>query len=136
MGVVIMKRIGTAGLVIAAFACFGAAQEYHNNRDPRYQDPRWRSQVFLMIRSDLDRVQAQRASDKERTRLATTKQELTDLQTKLNRGVWDNGHVNDVIDSLEKSANDDRLSQRDRAMLADDRNRLKDFHNEHNRGNH
>jgi hypothetical protein len=42
-----------------------------------------------------------------------------DLQAKLNRGQWDNGTVNDVIDSLRKSANDDRLSSRDRQVLAD-----------------
>jgi len=61
---------------------------------------------------------------------------LTDLQAKLDHSVWDNGHVNDVIDSLRKSANDDRLSERDRAVLNDDVNRLKEFQNQHNQSKH
>jgi hypothetical protein len=40
--------------------------------------------------------------------------------------------VNDVIDSLRKSSNDNRLSERDRAVLSDDVRRLKDLQNEHN----
>jgi hypothetical protein len=55
-----------------------------------------------------------------------------DLQAKLNRGQWDNGTVNDVIDSLRKSANDDRLSSRDRQVLADDANRIHSFQAVHN----
>ena len=79
---------------------------------------------------------ANQAADKERKRLERTKQELTDLQAKLGHGEWDNGHVNDVIDSLRKSANDARLSERDRAVLNDDVNRLKEFQNQHNQSKH
>ena len=57
--------------------------------------------MFLEIRSDLDHIwSANQAADKERKRLERTKQELADLQAKLDHGEWDNGHVNDVIDSL------------------------------------
>jgi uncharacterized membrane protein len=76
---------------------------------------------------------ARHAADNERKRLERTKQELTDLQAKLEHGEWDNGHVNDVIDSLRKSAADERLSERDRTVLNDDVNRLKDLQNEHTR---
>ena len=75
-------------------------------------------------------------SDTERERLERTKQELTDLQAKLDQGEWDNGHVNDVIDSLRKSANDNRLSERDRAVLNDGVTRIKDLQNEHNSSRH
>jgi hypothetical protein len=44
------------------------------------------------------------------------------------------GILNDVIDSVRKSSNDDRLAQRDRAVLADDVVRLKEFQDQHNRG--
>jgi hypothetical protein len=57
--------------------------------------------VFSEVRADLDHVWSERhASEKERERLERTKEELTDLQAKLDQGEWDNGHVNDVIDSL------------------------------------
>jgi hypothetical protein len=54
------------------------------------------------------------------------------MQVDLDQGRWDNGILNDVIDSIAKSSNDDRLAQRDRAVLADDVTRLKQFQDQHN----
>ncbi len=73
-----------------------------------------------------------RASDKERTRLEKTKEELTQMQSDLDHERWDNGILNDVIDSIQKSANDDRVAPRDREVLADDVVRLKDYQTNHN----
>ena len=109
------------------------AQDWYHDREDRYRGEGWRSQVFLQVRSDLDHIwSARRASDKERNRLERTKQELTDLQADLDAGRFDNGHLNDVIDSLRKSANDDRLAPRDREVLSDDVSRLKDYQDNHN----
>jgi hypothetical protein len=132
-----MKKKMTTGLMIAAFIGGSAlAQDWYHDRDDRYRGEGWRSQLFLQVRSDLDHIwSARRASDKERNRLERTKQELTDLQANLDRGYFDNGHVNDVIDSLRKSANDDRLSPRDRDVLNDDMNRIKDYQRNHNHWN-
>jgi hypothetical protein len=127
------KTIITALIALAFFGTSTAAQDWYHDRDVRYSGDRWRAHVFAEIRTDLDHVwSVNRAADKERERIERTKQELTDLQAKLEHGVWDNGHVNDVIDSLRKSANDERLSDRDRAVLNDDVNRLKDLQNQHN----
>jgi hypothetical protein len=49
------------------------------------------------------------------------------MQTDLLQGRVDNGMLNDVIDSMRKSSNDDRLSTQDREVIADDLIRLKDF---------
>ena len=132
-----MKHTKAAGLILTAcLSLHVAAQDWYHDRDTRYQGRQWRSQVFLQVRSDLDHVwSANRASDKERTRLERTKQELTELQAKLDQGRFDNGTLNDVIDSIRKSANDDRLAPRDRAVLSDDLNRLKDYQNNHNHWN-
>ncbi len=129
-----MKKTITAGLIMTAFVGLNAvAQDWYHDREGRYQGEGWRSQVFLQVRSDLDHVwSARRASDKERNRLERTKQELTDLQASLDAGRFDNGHLNDVIDSLRKSANDDRLAPRDREVLNDDVSRLKDYQDNHN----
>jgi hypothetical protein len=54
------------------------------------------------------------------------------MQADLDQGRWDNGILNDVIDSIRKSSNDERLAQRDRAVLADDLVRLKQFQDQHN----
>ena len=54
------------------------------------------------------------------------------MQADLDQGRWDNGLLNDVIDSIRKSSDDERLQPRDRDVLADDLNRLKDFQDHHN----
>jgi hypothetical protein len=133
-----MKQSITAGLILAAFVAFSAAgQDWYHDRDERYRDQRWRSQVFTQVRYDLDHIwSAERASEKENTRLEKTKQELMELQAKLDEGRFDNGTLNDVIDSIRKSANDERLSPRDRSVLSDDLDRLKDYQNNHNHWNH
>ena len=132
------KQMITAALITAAF--FGvsaAAQDWYHDRDSRYKGEQWRSQVFAQVRSDLDHIySARKASDKERTRLEKTKEELTKLQSDLDQGRFDNGILNDVIDSLAKSANDDRLAPRDRSVLSDDRDRLKDYQNNHDHWKH
>jgi hypothetical protein len=133
----IMKRNITAGLVLAAFVTLsGAAQDWYANRDTRYQGEQWRSQLFTQVRSDLDHVWSREASEKENTRLEKTKEELTELQAKLDRGQFDNGTLNDVIDSIRKSSDDQRLAPRDRAVLNDDVARLKDYQDNYKHWKH
>jgi uncharacterized coiled-coil DUF342 family protein len=124
-----MKRNITAGLILAAFVTLsGYAQDWYHDRDARYQGDQWRSQLFTQVRTDLDHIWSARgASEKENVRLDKTKEELTELQAKLDQGRFDNGTLNDVIDSIRKSANDQRLAPRDRAVLSDDVARLKDY---------
>jgi hypothetical protein len=133
-----MKRNITAGLVLAALVTLsGAAQDWYADRDARYHGEQWRSQLFTEVRSDLDHVWSARgASEKENTRLDKTKVELTDLQAKLDQGRIDNGTLNDVIDSLRKSSNDERLAPRDRAVLSDDVARLKDYQDNYKHWKH
>jgi len=128
-----MTRIFTTGVIVAALAFSAAAQDWYHDREERFRGEEWRKSVFLQVRTDLEHVwSADRAADRERKRLATTKQELTKMQADLDQGRWDNNILNDVIDSIRKSSNDDRLSPRDRAVLADDLARLKQFQDQHN----
>ena len=130
-----MKRIFTAGAILAALAFSAAAQDWYHDREERFRGEEWRPHVFMHVRTDLDHVwSAFRASDKERRRLERTKEELTKMQADLDQGRWDNGILNDVIDSIRKSSNDDRLSGRDRGVLADDVARLKEFQDRKNHG--
>ncbi len=129
-----MKGTFTAGVIIAALAFSAAAQDWYHDREERFRGEEWRPHIFMNVRTDLEHIwSAVRASDKERGRLERTKEELTQMQTDLDHGRWDNGILNDVIDSIRKSSNDDRLAQRDRAVLADDVGRLKEFQDQHNR---
>jgi len=128
-----MKRTLTAGVITAVLAFSAAAQDWHHDREEHFRGQEWRPHLFMYVRSDLEHIwSAARASDKERVRLDKTKEELTKMQADLDQGRWDNGILNDVIDSIRKSSNDDRLAQRDRAVLADDLARLKEFQDQHN----
>ena len=126
-----------AGLVMVALALSALGQDWYHEREERYRGDRWRPQIFQHVRTDLDHVwSAFRASDKERRRLERTKEELAKMQADLDQGRFDNGLLNDVIDSLRKSSNDDRLAPRDREVLADDLTRLKDYQDHHNHWPH
>ena len=128
-----MNRIFTAGVILAALAFSAAAQDWHHDREERFRGEEWRPHIFMHVRTDLDHVwSAFQASDKERRRLDRTKEELTQMQADLDQGRWDNGILNDVIDSIRKSSNDDRLPPRDRDVLANDLVRLKDYQDHHN----
>jgi hypothetical protein len=128
-----MKHSITAGLILAACVTLSAsAQDWYHDRDARYQGEQWRSQVFMQVRSDLDHIWSARgASEKENARLDRTKEELTKMQGDLDQGRFDNGILNDVIDSLKKSADDERLAPRDREVLRDDLVRLHDYQLNH-----
>jgi hypothetical protein len=130
-----MKRIFTVGVIVAAVAFSAVAQDWYHDREERFRGDEWRPHIFMHVRTDLEHIwSADRASDKERRRLERTKEELKQMQADLDQGRWDNGILNYVIDSIQKSSNDDRLPPRDRNILADDVNRLKEFQNQHNHG--
>ena len=127
-----MRQTITAGLIMAALALSAVGQDWYHEREERFRGEQWRSHIFAHVRTDLEHVwSAVRASDKERRRLERTKEELTKMQADLDQGRFDNGLLNDVIDSIRKSSNDDRLSSRDREVLADDVIRLKDYQDHH-----
>jgi hypothetical protein len=124
-----MKRNFTAALTLAGLLTLTAgAQDWYHERDQRFQGQQWRAQVFTEVRTDLDHIWSARfAAEKENARLERTKEELTKMQADLDQGRFDNGILNDVIDSIRKSADDQRLAPRDRAVLSDDVARLKDY---------
>jgi hypothetical protein len=128
-----MSRFLTTSVILMAFALSAFAQDWYREREERFRGEQWRPHLFDHVRTDLEHVWNGRAADKERARLQRTQEELSKMQADLDQGRWDNGLLNDVIDSIRKSSNDDRLPKRDRDVLADDVNRLKEFQDQHNR---
>ena len=127
------NKIMKFGLVFISCAGLSLAQDWYHSRDDRFRGDAWRPQVFAQVSQDLEHIySAGAAKDKERQRLERTREELVALQAKLDQGVFDNGTTNDVIDSLRKSANDDRLSRRDREILGDDASRIHEYQRDHN----
>ena len=126
-----MRQLLTSGVILAAFAFSAAAQDWYQQREEQINGPQWGLHLFAHVREDLEHVRAGLAKDKELERLTKTEGELSKMQADLDETRWDNGLLNDVIDSLAKSSNDDRLKVRDRAVLADDLRRLKEFQDQH-----
>ena len=132
-----MKRSMTVVLILVSLTSIAFAQDWYHDRDERYYGDEWRPHVFSHVRQDLDHIwSARNASEKENRRLERTKEELAKMQADLDEGRFDNGLLNDVIDSLRKSANDERLSPRDRDVLHDDADRLHDYQRNHNHWTH
>jgi hypothetical protein len=123
--------------VISALALTAIAQDWYEGRKERFRGEEWRPHIFDYVRTDLEHVwSAAQAKDRERVRLDKTKEELYKMQVDLEQGRFDNGLLNDVIDSLRKSSNDDLLARPDKEVLADDLVRLKDFQNNHDHWPH
>ena len=127
-----MRRLLWTAVVLMLLTLSAAAQDWYRERTERFRGEQWRAHIFEHVRTDLEHVWSGRAADRERARIQKTEAELTKMQSDLNQGRWDNGILNDVIDSIQKSSNDERLASRDRDVLADDVNRLKEFQNQHN----
>ncbi len=127
-----MSRFFTTAILLGVLASGAAAQDWYHDRDERFRGDDWRLHLFAHVRTDLEHVWEGRARDKERARLEKTEEELTKMQADLDQTRWDNGLLNDVIDSIRKSADDQRLPPRDRDVLADDLRRLKEFQDQHN----
>ena len=128
-----MNRTFRAGfLMLMCVGLSAVAQDWYHDRDTRFHGEDWRSHVFGEVKADLDHIGSPVwVSGKERTRLETTRKELDELQAKLASGLYDEHMLNDVIDSLVKSADDKRLGPRDRDVLSDDLNRLRDYRDHH-----
>jgi hypothetical protein len=129
-----MKRTFAATFIFATLSLSAVAQDWYHDREDRFRGEGWRPHIFMNVKTDLEHTwSAVKASDQKRKRLETTEGELAKMQADLDQGRRDNGILNDVIDSIRKSSNDSRLSERDRAVLADDLGRLKEFQDQQSR---
>ena len=140
-----MNHAIRSGLTAAAFLVFmgtAGAQDrdrndrdhdwYHQDRDDRYRDDRWKSRLFWHVREDVEHVQtATFPFGRDQYRLARTKQELNELQEKLGRGVYDERELDEVIGAMQKVVADNRMSARDRDVLNDDLRRLREYREHH-----
>ncbi len=91
-----------------------------------------RAMFFQNIREDLDRATSDASRfGGDQYRLVRTRQQLDDLQSKLARGFFDGRQLNEVVVSLQRVVDSNRLAPRDRDILAEDLRRLDDFRVRH-----
>ena len=87
--------------------------------------------MFERIRTDLDHIQQLAFGQTDDDRIANTEQQVTELQSKLTAGKYDQPELDEVISGLDKVVADNRLTARDRDMLADDQIRVRDYRANH-----
>jgi len=105
---------------------------YHNDRDVFFRGNNGRSMLFQRVREDLDHATSGAFPfTGDRARLERTRMELDELQQKLGRGFYDERQLDETTAALQSVVEGNRLAPRDRAMLTDDLNRMRDFRARH-----
>jgi hypothetical protein len=107
---------------------------YYRERDEWFRGQNWQRNFFDRVRGDIDYVQSvtfPRGGDE--FRLERVRQELNELQSKLAAGRYDERELDDVIAAMQRVLQDNRLARRDRDLLSDDLNRMRDFRTRHDR---
>ncbi len=105
---------------------------YHNDRDGFFRGNNGRAILFQRVGEDLDRATSDGSRFVgNRYRLARTRRQLDELQSKLARGSYDERELNEVMGSLRRIVDSNRLAPRDRNILAEDLKQLDDFRVRH-----
>lgn len=100
---------------------------FYRDRDDFYRGRDWRAQLFARVRQDLDFVSRNTFRGDDRYRLDRVYRELDDLQRDYASGRWDRRALDDVVQSLDRVVDDNRLSPRARDVLRDDLTRLREL---------
>ena len=101
---------------------------FYRDRTEAFRGDAWRARVFQRIREDLEHVRSVTfpiGGDQHRIERAT--RQLDQLQTLLADGRYDSRQLDDVVRSLRTVLADNRLLPRDRDILSEDLDRLRDF---------
>ncbi len=105
---------------------------YYGDRDAFFRGNNGRAMLFQRIRQDLDHATSGAFPfTGDRARLERTRMELDELQQKLARGFYDERQLDETTAALQAVVEGNRLAPRDRAMLTDDLNRMRDFRARH-----
>jgi hypothetical protein len=107
-------------------------EAYYRERNEWFRGQGWRGQLFQRVRQDVEYVQSETfPGGGDQFRLTSTLRELDELQGKLAAGRYDEQELDDVIGALQRVVRDNRLSGRNRELLDDDLNRLRDVRERH-----
>jgi len=129
------RALAIASLLTFTVGVSAVAQdndEWYHNRDSFYHGEHWKARMFERIRDDVDHVQSTTfPASRDEFRLVRVKQELGELQNKMANREYDQPALDDVVHSLERVVQSNRLSDRDRDMLNDDLTHLRDYRAHH-----
>lgn len=124
MRTVPIRTVLIQGVAVAGFLITGLAA----SAQPRY-DYGWGREPLDRVRADLDRAarDMRYLSGGEYHRFEHARDEIREFQQKWNRGRFDRHELDDVIGSLQKVVNGNRIRPRDRDFLLNDLARLRDI---------
>jgi hypothetical protein len=137
MKTTLRNKITCGALLVFAFTAGQAIAQYqdddawHRTREEFYAGNDWRMHMFVRIKTDLSHVQDVAFGRRDEDRIVDTEQKVSDLQSRMVSGAYDQPELDAVIDSLDKVVADNRLGPRDREMLTDDLSRVRDYRAHH-----
>lgn len=132
-----MRNLLRSAIAIAAFVAIAGATwaqnpDWYEHRSERWRGDQWRARMFTEVKEDLDHVQSKTFPiGRDEYRIVRTKQELDELQSDLSAHRYNEQKVTDVINTLQKVVADNRMSTRDRDVLNDDLQRLREYREHH-----
>ena len=138
----ILRSVAAAGLLLFGVSA-GMAQDrdrdhardrddsWYRARETFFHGPQWRARMFQRIREDLDRIETTTFRGRDEFRIAQTREDLNDMQQKLAENRYDQPELDRTIAGLQRIVDSNRLTPRDRDMIADDLSRLRDYREHH-----
>ena len=128
---ILRNSTAAAAFLVLAGAAFAQSPDWYQQREERFRGENWRGRLFTEVREDLNHVQATTFGGRDEFRLVRTKQELDELQGALAAHRYQEQKLDEVIGTLQRVVADNRMPPRDRDMLNDDLQRLRDYRAHH-----
>jgi len=131
---ILRSAVGTALLFSGLMAVSAQDRDdsYYSRRDAFFHQEHWQARLFQRVRDDLSEVQSTTfPASRDEFRIVKTKEELGQLQDKLADHRYDAGQLDDVIAGVQRVIDSNKLSSRDRDMLSDDLNRMRQYRDHH-----
>ena len=130
----IYRRLtAAAAFLLLAGAAAAQDSDWYHQREERYRGEHWRGRLFAEVREDLDHVHTSVFAARDEYRMVRTKEELNELQDSLAAHRYDEAKLDNVIRAMQKVVADNRMRDRDRDMLNDDLQRMRDYRAHHER---
>jgi hypothetical protein len=122
----------SAALLVLAGAAVAQNPDWYQHRGERFRGEQWRARMFAEVKEDLDHVQSKTFPiGRDEYRIVRTKQQLDELQNDFTAHRYSEAKLDEVIGALQKVVADNRMSARDRDILNEDLNHLRDYRAHH-----
>ena len=131
MGKIFLRSTAVGAFFLLARIALAQPPDWYSHREERFRGEHWRAHMFAEIHEDLDHVQTSIFRGRDEFRLAHAKVELNELQNDLAAHRYTEAKLDDVINTMQRVVADNRMPPRDREMLNDDLQRLRDYRAHH-----